>query len=151
MKKILLVLAVLVSAQCFAQKHTPFVSGGATIGFYDNNSTAMSYSLEGGIWGKESKTSFAALFTYTPVSEDISIGVKPYYTIQQSKRFSTMIYIAPQVRVTHDVMFAMEEGIGVNYTLHKNLLFGIYGSLQHSREIDLTPQLSACFIYLFNK
>jgi hypothetical protein len=151
MKKLLVILiaTVALTTSLSAQKHVPFVSAGPSVGL--NNGHYVSIGAEVGTWGVESKTSLSALVSYTPAFKDWYIGIKPYYTVKDSKHYSVMIYACPQYQLTNDKLFVMEEGAGINLNLSKNLLFGLYGGVQHYKENAFQPLASTCLVWLFKK
>lgn len=148
MKKLFILTAILVtSLAVLSQKRLTYISASITPTI--QSTPIPSYGFEVGRWGVESKTTLGVVAAYTPVSKDFFIGLKPYLTLSDNGRISTMIYIAPQVRLTHKAMFVMEEGIGANFTISRRLLFGLYAGAQQAKEYNFVGQLSAGIVALF--
>lgn len=148
-KTFFIIFLALTSFTLSAQKHLPYASVSATPTI--QSTPVMSYGFEVGTWGVEAKTTLGLVAAYTPVSRDFYIGLKPYYTLTDNGKISTMVYIAPQLRTTHGALFVMEEGFGANFTILRGLLFGLYAGAQQSKEASFTGQLSAGFIALIPK
>lgn len=150
MKKFLFAILIVLTTQSFAQKHVPYLSIGPQFSVSPKY-RAASYSIEGGTWGMDSKTSLGAFLSYTPLFKLYTVGIKPYYTIQQSKKEMIMLYAAPQYVLQPGGLFVMEEGLFVGYNISKNYIGGLVLGAQHTKGVNFSPQVGINLVYLFQK
>lgn len=111
----------------------------------------VAYSLEGGIWGVNSNTSYSATLDVVPSggSVDYVVGAKLYYTVHNEALLSYMIYVSPKYDLTTGDAL-LEYGFNPNYTITQKVLLSI--TLGQQATVSGTATFGcAGIIYLFQK
>lgn len=111
------------------------------------------YSLELGTWGITSNTSFSITYDFLPrVGIQSWIGAKAYWTVHSENKLCYMVYLAPKHGLNggqqNDLL---EFGFNPNYTINKNILFGVTVGNQALYNSPLNLFGSVGFVFLFNK
>jgi hypothetical protein len=144
MKKLLLVFASsLIGFGAMAQtdttspKHVGYFSAGLNYSPKSQNSI----SVEGGVWGISSNTTFGATYDFVPGNYVINkgkdtlinywaqwVGVKAYWTTHSESKLCYMVYVAPKICINakegmnHELI---EFGFNPYYSINKYILFGV--------------------------
>jgi hypothetical protein len=149
MRKLFLIPLLLFVINSFGQnkKFFPFIS--PSIMIPTTTGYSASIGVEAGIWGNTSRWSFSGFYSQTPATKEKFTGGKIYYTIFDLNFLSSMAYLAPQMKINQGSMFIIEEGVGLNLTLSKQVLLGVYYFQQQYKGVRNSPGISMCVVYLF--
>lgn len=133
-------------------KHQAFVYAGTN--FAPNQKET--YSFEFGAWGMSSNTSFSATYDVEPIAGKaiMWVGAKAYWTVHSESKLCYMFYLAPKHCITGGQGTStdlIEFGFNPNYTLSKNILFGITVGDQAFYNSQWNLFGSAGFVFLFDK
>lgn len=86
----------------------------------------LDYSLEAGIWGVASNTSFAGIFDLVSTDHKLQpvIGAKSYCTSFNGAKLSYMFYVAPKYNLSSH-RGILEYGVNRNYNVARDVLVSI--------------------------